>query len=208
MGGIGDFDGSALRVPVLETERLRIRPFSLDDLDDVHRLLDAEVQFGGVLSRQQRADWLHWTVLCYEQLASLYQPPYGDRALVRQDTGALIGACGYVPLIDFFSQIPGFDTLEPLQTGLTTPQVGLYYAIAPSERGQGFATEAARALIDYGFKRLRLARIVAGTSDDNLGSIGVMKRLGMRVARNAYPDPPWLQVLGFLDNPSIAERFI
>ena len=208
MDGIGNFDGSALRVPVLETDRLQIRPFNLDDLDDVYNLLDVEVQLGGSLTREQRADWLHWTVLCYEQLASLYQPPYGDRAMVLKETGKLIGACGYVPLIDFFSQIPGLDSLEALQTGMTTPEVGLYYAIKPERRNQGYATEAAQALIDYGFRRLRLSRIVAGTDYDNKGSIGVMRRLGMRIASNAYPEPPWLQVIGFLDNPHIHERVI
>lgn len=206
--GTEEFDASALRVPVLETERLRIRPFAHDDLDAVHHLLDVQVQLGGAYSREQRADWLRWTILCYEQLANLYQPPFGDRAVERKDTGALIGACGYVPLIDFFSQIPGLDHLEGVRTGLTTPEVGLYYAVDPSQRGRGFASEAAGALIDYAFRRLRLERIVAGTTDDNEASIGVMRKLGMRIARNAFPEPPWLQVIGFLDNPTLPERFI
>jgi RimJ/RimL family protein N-acetyltransferase len=55
----------------------------------------------------------------------------------------------------------------------------------------------------YGFRVLRLRRIVATTDHDNEGSIGVMRRLGMRIERNPYPDPPWLQVCGVLDNPDL-----
>jgi RimJ/RimL family protein N-acetyltransferase len=46
-----------------------------------------------------------------------------------------------------------------------------------------------------------LLRIVATTHDDNDASIRVMRKLGMLIERNPYPDPPWLQVVGVLENP-------
>ena len=43
-------------------------------------------------------------------------------------------------------------------------------------------------------------RIIAETDYDNLGSMAVMRKLGMRIEKNPYSDPPWLQVVGILDN--------
>jgi len=76
-----------MHVPPLETERLIIRPFSMDDLDAVYQLLDVDVSmadFGseGGMTREERQQWLQWTVLNYAALNRLNQPPYGDRAVV------------------------------------------------------------------------------------------------------------------------------
>lgn len=76
-----------MRVPTLETERLLIRPFALNDLDVIQQILDVELaraEFGteGAKSLSERTQWLQWTILNYEELAKLYQPPYGDRAVV------------------------------------------------------------------------------------------------------------------------------
>ena len=56
-------------------------------------------------------------------------------------------------------------------------------------------------MIDHGFAELGLARIVATTERDNLASIAVMRRLGMRVEQNPLPEPHWFQVVGWLDAP-------
>jgi RimJ/RimL family protein N-acetyltransferase len=196
----------ALQMPILETERLRIRPFNLGDIDDVHRVLDvelAESDFGseGAMTREQREHWLLWTTLNYEEMARLYQPPYGERAVVLKDTGDLVGAIGNVPCLDAFGQLPGLSSAPsgPARRLFTT-EFGLFWAIAPEYQCRGYATEAARAVIGYGFAQLKLLRIVATTAYDNAASIGVMRKLGMRVERNPYPDPPWLQVVGVLEN--------
>ena len=193
-----------MEMPALDTPRLRIRPFALDDLDAVHRLLDVELGSEGALTRDERQRWLQWTILSYRELAQLHQPPYGDRAIVLKRTEKLIGACGYAPVLDAFGQIPALRRGDAERTGLTSPEVGLYYALSPAHRGHGYATEAARALVDHAFDRLRLARLVATTTHDNGGSIGVMRRLGMRIERNPHPTPPWLQVVGVLEHPDAA----
>ncbi|TME03868.1 MAG: GNAT family N-acetyltransferase [Chloroflexi bacterium] len=196
-----------MRVPPLETERLIIRPFTVDDLDDVHQLLDVDLHdanFGseGATTRDERRKWLEWTVMNYEELAKLYQPPYGDRAVTLKSTGQVIGACGYVPSFGPFGQLPAFRsaTANDDTERLFTPEFGLFYDFSPAFQRQGYATEAAKALIDYGFRQLNLRRIVATTSYDNAASIGVMRKLGMQIERNPYADPPWFQVVGFLEN--------
>jgi RimJ/RimL family protein N-acetyltransferase len=82
--------------------------------------------------------------------------------------------------------------------------MGLYWALAPAHRGNGYATEAARALIDHAFGALNLARIVATTERSNTASRAVMRRLGMRVEENPLPEPEWFQVVGWLEAPESA----
>ena len=187
----------------LTTSRLLIRPFSLDDLPAVHRMLDQDPARGdpgsyGALSLEQRADWLRWTIQSYSQLAWLHQPPYFDLAIVLRSTSELIGACGFAPCLAEFGQLPSLSEESSLH-GLTWPEVGLYWEIASGHRRQGFASEAGQALLDHGFEHLHLRRIVAMTRYDNAASIGVMRKLGMHIEHNVQQDPPWLQVVGILE---------
>lgn len=192
-----------LHLPDLTTPRLLIRRLRMDDLDNIHRILDQEASDGG--SREQRAAWLEWTVRNYDALEQLYQPPYGERAVTLRESGELIGAVGLVPDLNFFAQIPGLGPDLHLQApaSVSQPEVGLFWTIAQDHRGQGYAGEAARALIDFAFNELSLARIVATTAYENLPSQAVMRRLGMRVECNPFPEPPYLQVVGMLTNPRL-----
>ena len=194
------------QMPTLQTARLIIRPFEMVDLPQAHHLFDSEISDADLRVDKQktlaeRATWLQWTVLNYHQLAKLHQPPYGDRAIILKTSGDLIGACGYVPCLDAFYLLPNFD-----QSGgstlvkRNTTELGLFYAIARAYRKQGYATEAALALIEYAFQTLDLVRVVATTEYTNAGSISVMQKLGMRVEKNPHPQPPWLQVVGVLEN--------
>jgi [ribosomal protein S5]-alanine N-acetyltransferase len=191
-------------MPVLSTPRLLVRPLRLDDLAAVHQLLDvdlAEADFGteGNQSLAEREDWLRWTVLNYEQLAKLYQPPYGERAIVLRGSGQLVGLVGFVQSIGPWEQLPGLAQGSPQPNQRFTPAFGMYWAVAPAHQKQGYASEAARAMLDYAFQVLNLKRVVATTSYDNAASQAVMRRLGMRLERNAFPDPPWFQVVGVAD---------
>jgi ribosomal-protein-alanine N-acetyltransferase len=187
----------------LATPRLLIRPFTLDDLPAVHQMLDQDPAGGdpgsySALSLEQRADWLRWTIQSYSQLAWLHQPPYFDLAIDLRSTSELIGACGFAPCLAEFGQLPSLAEDTSLY-GLTWPEVGLYWEISSAHRRQSFASEAGRALLDHGFEQLRLRRIVAMTRYDNTASIGVMRKLGMRIEHNVLQDPPWLQVVGILE---------
>lgn len=187
----------------LITERLLIRPFTPDDLPAIHQMLDLDPARDdpgsyGALSLEQRGDWLRWTMQSYAQLAFLHQPPYYDLAIELRAVGTLIGACGFAPCLAEFGQLPSLADGTTLH-GLAWPEVGLYWEIASDHRRRGYAAEAGRALIDYGFRQLKLRRIVAMTRHDNAASIGVMRKLGMSVEHNMLPDPPWLQVVGIIE---------
>jgi RimJ/RimL family protein N-acetyltransferase len=190
-----------MKMPVLESERLLIRPFIRDDLDAIHQILDLDAQME-TQSREERAKWLRWSVMNYEELAKLYQPPYGDRAVILKQTNELIGSVGLVPLLMPFGLLPHYQTFNGgSPDDRSFPEVGLFWAIATPHRRHGYAAEAGKALVDYAFTHLNLRRIVATTDYDNEGSIGVMRRLGMTIERNPHPgEPPYLQVVGVLEN--------
>jgi RimJ/RimL family protein N-acetyltransferase len=85
----------------------------------------------------------------------------------------------------------GLWALEQRESGEFVGQVGLFpvegkgpdvevaYELAPRAWGRGYATEAARALIDYGFSEIGLARIVALILSDNVRSRRVAEKCAM-----------------------------
>jgi [ribosomal protein S5]-alanine N-acetyltransferase len=197
-----------MRVPDLPTSRLLVRRFAMDDLERIHHILDvelcnAELGTEGVHTLQSRHEWLDWTIRNYEQLARLNQPPYGDRAIVLAGTTELIGACGFVPCLAPFAQLPSWAAAATARR-LSTTEIGLFYAISPRHQRHGYATEAARAMIRVAFDDLHLRRVVATTTYDNAASAGVMRALGMRIEKNPDPDPFWFQVVGVLENATTA----
>ena len=179
-----------MSLPELTTERLIVRPLAAADGAAV------AAAAGGV-----EAGWLEWTVAGYHQLEQLHQPPYGERAIVLRATGELVGLIGVVPSMGPFRQLPGFAD-RAVGAARFRPEVGLFWALAPAHRGNGYATEAAAAVIERCFAELNLERIVATTMHDNHASIAVMRRLGMTIAANPLPEPPWFQVVGWLDAPA------
>jgi [ribosomal protein S5]-alanine N-acetyltransferase len=189
-----------LVIPVLETARLTIRPFIEDDLPAIHDILDHQLGDGETYETRQR--WLEWTLLNYNHLAWLHQVPSGDRAIVIKNTGELIGACGLAPNTIPYGLLPDFQPpVETPENALLTIEWGLYYALSPKHQQRGYATEASQALLDYGFRQLRLRRIVATTARENLASQAVMKRLHMQIYTNPFAEPGWFQVAGIIENP-------
>ncbi len=57
----------------------------------------------------------------------------------------------------------------------------MYYKFGRSYWGQGYATEACRAMIRFAFDEMRLMRIITITHKDNTNSIKLLQRLGMRI---------------------------
>lgn len=183
--------------PDLETERLRIRRLDLKDVEACHRLyVDigwADASLNETENRALRRSLVEWAVQSYVQLERLRQPPYGDRALVAKESGLVVGMVGFAPTIVPLDQLPSFGAQEHARSA---PEVGLFWAVAPTSQGQGYATEAASAMLEFAFGELGLGRVIATTTRTNMASIGVMRRLGMKVEENPYREPPWFQTCG------------
>ena len=183
------------RIPALETERLIIRELTMNDLGSINDVLNES--FGSEVPMGERERWLQWTVLGYEMFAMLEQPHYGERAVVAKETGEIIGAVGIVPYLEPFSRVEAFNRAP---NAPATAEVGLFWAIAPAHQRQGFASEAARALVEYLFTHEKLGRIIATTGYENLPSQKVMQKLGMTIQHLEKPQPPDQFVVGVLAN--------
>src|SRR5262249_55004083 len=122
---------------VLETARLVIRPFVLDEAPIIHCILDQTFGDGTRSSDPaalaERRSWVQWSILNQEWLPNLHQPPYGERAVVAKATQTLIGAVGYVPCLAPFEQFPALcETAGP--SGFFTPELGLFWTIDPAQQ--------------------------------------------------------------------------
>jgi RimJ/RimL family protein N-acetyltransferase len=189
-----------LIIPTLRTPRLDIRALSDADLQPCHQLYDdiawSDLTLPDAERLARRRTWIAWSIDSEREFARLMQPPYGDRAIVWRETGEFIGLVGLVPAMGPFGRLPSFG--GSLQARHTS-EFGLFWAVSPRRQGLGVASEAAQALVDHAFTVLEIERVIATTDHDNLASQGVMRRLGMTLERNPWPDPPWFQTVGRLD---------
>ena len=107
-----------------------------------------------------------------EYLQTRYEAgDFYDWAVVLKSERKMIGTCGFVK----------FD--------LTNNNGEIGYVINPAYAGHGYATEAAYAVLRFGFDRLKLHRIMAQYMVGNLASRRVMEKLGMTeegTLRDAY----------------------
>jgi len=154
----------------LESERLRVRRFTLDDLDLLASLLgDAEVtrHLGGVKDRAGAEATLRTRALDYYA----QHPGLGMWATIERATGRPVG----------------FHVLNHIH-GETDIQVG--YALFRDAWGLGYATEMSVRLLRYGFDDLALPRICAITNLDNTASQRVLVKAGLvRKGERAFPHP-------------------
>jgi len=188
----------------LETERLILRPFTMDDLEELHRLVYADPE---VATRWAgRTKTLDEISDSFARKVRQREGEPGFLAIVLKKGGALLGLSG------FQRYMPGEDTsyivLEdaPSRIGQDPDfiEVELTYALGREHWKKGYATEAAKALIEYGFKELRIGRMVNSVSGENVDSVNLMRRLGFRIERNLHPRPSRVSdspgVIGILDN--------
>jgi ribosomal-protein-alanine N-acetyltransferase len=146
-------------IPILTTPRLVLRAFTAQDVEVMHRLLNEE----GVLrhfppaeppprdrvERMIRRLLQHWA-----------ERGYGLWAVESRATGELMGRCG-------LQHLP--------QTG----EVEVDFILGKAFWGQGFATEAGRASLRYGFEELALEHVIGIAHVDNKASQRVLEKLGM-----------------------------
>jgi len=149
---------------VLETPRLRMRPPTPADLEDLCRLTsDPEVMryLGkGVRTSEETESVLVAAIEHWERHA------FGVWIVRDRESETFLGRCG----LRYFQD---------------TPDIELTYSFAKPTWGRGIASEAAAASMHFGFEQLRLERIIAIAMPENTGSRRVMEKLGMHFEKNA-----------------------
>jgi len=148
----------------IETERLKLRKYEDKDLADI---LDYSSDADFWLARN--LDWL-----VSEEGVREYWESQRD---VDPDTYPTW--LGLVVELKAEGRVIGHVGIGVVKTG-DDRQGTIGWLLGRKYQGQGFATEAARALVTFGFDQLGLHRISARTGSDNVRSWHVMKRLGMR----------------------------
>jgi RimJ/RimL family protein N-acetyltransferase len=147
----------------IETERLRLRPFTRGDVDAVYAYRSREdvcaFLFDEPMSREACAEAVQARV---GQVAFTAE---GDKIVLAVERRDAVGVVGEVSLI--------WRSVENRQGELG-------YIFHPDVHGQGIASEASRALLRFGFEMAGLHRIYARCDARNAASAKVMARLGMR----------------------------
>jgi RimJ/RimL family protein N-acetyltransferase len=172
----------------LETERLLLRPFVVEDAEALHREIYSDVEVvqyysgKGVLTLEQTRQHI------VEHLAEWSNDTLGRHAVVRKQDGEFLGQVHLNWYVNTFNRWsdeadPPFNSLE----------VELAFAFGRRYWGKGYAYEACQVMVRYAFVDLRLRRLVGAAMSENLRSVNLQRRLGYRVERNLAPtdDPRW-----------------
>ena len=145
---------------MIETERLKIRKLTRDDLQwliEMRSQPEVNRYLGGI--RLQNPDAItkrmDFYLDCYDKFG------FGQCVMELHKTGEIIGVSGIQPLED-------------------TGEIEVGYSLYPKFWRQGFGYECASAWLKYGFDTAGLERIVACADKDNTGSWRIMEKCGMR----------------------------
>jgi RimJ/RimL family protein N-acetyltransferase len=150
-------------IPILETERLRLRAFRLSDFDDYAAMCgDPEVTRYLMTRFTREQAWRHLAFLVGHWVLR----GFGMWAVEEKETGAFVGRIGFAEPEGW----PGFE---------------LAWTLTPRFWGRGYATEGARAALSYGFNVLRKDRVISLIHPENQPSIRLAGRLGEKLQGRA-----------------------
>lgn len=160
----------------ITTARLRLCRFEPEhaaDQDFVLQLLNQRSFIDNIADRGVRTPADAAAYLRDGPQASYARFGFGLMRVERREDGLPIGMCGLLKR-DYFDY----------------PDIG--YALLDAHAGRGYAREAARATLAWGFERFAPARIAASTAPHNAASIGLLLQLGFRdlglIQLPAYPE--------------------
>ncbi|HXG94506.1 MAG TPA: GNAT family N-acetyltransferase [Blastocatellia bacterium] len=144
----------------IETDRLRLRPFTMDDLDRIHYIWNDSGVRKFLWDDEPVSREFAESVIA-QSIKSFNRSGIGLWAIMWKDDDELIGFCG-------------------LRESGETTKIEILYGLLPEHWGKGIATEAARAMLRYGFEELGLKLICAGADPPNRASFRVMEKTGMK----------------------------
>lgn len=146
---------------ILETKRLILRRLIPADLEALYALYrDPEIRKyfpEGTLTYEETKEELEWFLNGHPE-----HPELGLWATLYKATGVFIGRCGLLPW-----------------TIVERPEVEIAYLLDKAYWGQGLATEAAQAILHYGFEQLKLSRLICLIDPENHASRKVAEKVGM-----------------------------
>jgi len=148
---------------ILETERLILRPHVPADADALQAFLSDPVAMEFYPAALDRAGVEEWIATNIERY---HRDGFGKWAMVLKSTSEVGGSCGCA-----LQEVEGRNEIE----------VG--YNVRRDLWGRGYATEAARACIEYGFRELGAQRVISMIRPENVRSIRVAEKNRMHRER-------------------------
>lgn len=145
-------------------ERLTLRPFTLDDAPFILELLNDPDWLRYIGDRGVRSLDDARAYLQNGPIASYARHGFGLMMVELKGSTISIGMCGLIARAEL-------------------DDVDLGFAFLPKFRGKGYASEAGAAVMTHARDVLGLKRVVAITTQDNTGSINVLRKLGFRFER-------------------------
>ena len=161
----------------LETDRLVLRPLTLDDADALAPIYaDPEVMrylgSGETVTNRDEVD------VYVRRMVERYEADgFGALGVVRKDDGRLLGRVGFL----VWDTVAWRPTTRAEADGPTEVEIG--WKLGREFWGHGYATEAALAVRDYGFAELGYTRLISLIHPANAASIRVAEKLGERLER-------------------------
>jgi [ribosomal protein S5]-alanine N-acetyltransferase len=146
---------------ILQTERLRLRKFSLDDALFMMNLTNTEDWLKNIGDRNTGSEELARQYLENGNIKSYRERGYGGYLVELKETGEPVGMCGLFKR-DVFDH----------------PDIG--FAFLPVHYGKGYGFEAASAVLKYALEELRLPKVLGITLPSNTGSIRLLEKIGLR----------------------------
>jgi len=145
---------------IIKSDRLKLREFTMDDVDALASVIE-KIE----INKYKNLSLFDYTYgfLKYRTLKSYKENGFGLWAVILKRTRKLVGYCGLHKI-----KVNGENRVE------------LAYKIKKEFRRQGFASEAAIAVRDYGFNTLGLSEIISCIAHDNIASIKVAEKVGMK----------------------------
>ena len=147
----------------IETDRLILREFTMDDLQDVF-------EYQQLPEYMELYPWINRNEDDVKSLLNMFmdwrnQLPRGrfQLAITLRGDDKVIGSCGI------------------RRTDESELEADIGYELAPAHWGQGIATEAASAIVRFGFGHLDLHRISSWCIAENVRSVRVLEKLGMKL---------------------------
>lgn len=147
---------------VCETERLYLREWVRDDWKRFRPLATDPRVMRYIGNGQPLTDLQIQDRIEYWMRAAV-ERGWGPWPIIHREDSELIGFCGFGD---------GF-----------LPDVEIGWRLKPEYWGLGLATEAARAVMDYGFQRWEFSRLISVAQPENQQSLRVMEKLGMKFER-------------------------
>ena len=155
---------------ILETERLRLRHFTIGDAAFALRLLNEPSFLKNIGDKGVRTVTDAVAYLLDGPIRSYSVHGHGLYCVEAKDSGEAVGMCGLLKREQF-----------------EDPDIG--YAFQPESWGRGLALESASAVLDYGRRVLRHPRTIAIVSPGNARSIRLLEKLGLLYSGRARMEP-------------------